>query len=141
MTLRRQQLAALVFVTGAVSCGAWAYSGARAAVAASGSGGIGAVSAGVIELLLVSLPAAAITQWIGRTATGESGAVLRRVHLLFTALLLLLLLGWPWPAYAIGMRTLDAGLLNAVIDYRILWWPTQAFFAMTFVALRIASRP
>jgi len=105
MTLRRQQLAALVFVTGAVSCGAWAYSGARAAVAASGSGGIGAVSAGVIELLLVSLPAAAITYWIGRHTTGESGAVLRRVHLLFTTLLLLLPLGWP--GYAIGMRTLD----------------------------------
>jgi len=80
MTLRRQQLAALVFVTMAVLCGAWAYIRARAAFAASGTGGIGAVSGGLIELLLVALPAAAITQWIGRTATGESGAVLRRVH-------------------------------------------------------------
>jgi len=35
--------------------------------------------------------------------------------------------------------TLNAGPPDTVIICGILWWPMQAFFAMTFIALRIAS--
>jgi hypothetical protein len=99
----------LFCVNVAAIASAFAY---RPTVEATGSGGIGAVSAGIAEVLLEGLPFLAAAIFVNLSIAGQAkqrgrGAVwIRRAHLVFTVLTVL----WPFvffPMLSMGPAVLE----------------------------------
>ena len=134
MTLQSRQarvLAICVFVVGMVACGYWAYQSLAWVLPSwgnSGSGGVGAVSVGIIGfeplLLLSPLGTFLLTN---KRITGTVGTWLRWIHLLVTVVMIVV---------AISSASRNNPLPAIVVASVFL--PVQAFFLVAAIALRLS---
>lgn len=127
MAERRRVIAISIFVIDALVCGVWAYRAATSMLrllGGAGSGGIGGVGAGAVELAYTVVPPI-VTIWLAR-ASGSTPLARRwrNAHLLATlALIILPLMG--------GLRVMLVSI--------VVFLPVQLFFVIGALAIWIAS--
>jgi hypothetical protein len=120
-----------VFVMGTALCGYWSYVRLAPSMAflrqVAGSGGIGAVSVGVLPLELLLLLSPVLTFALTKQGTGALGVKLRWTHVIVTIGLIAI-------ALASAIR-LNVALAFVTMD---LLSPVQVFFLVAAIALRLS---
>ncbi len=125
-------VAVCVFVVGTALCGYWAYvrlaSSLPFLVQDAGSGGVGAVSVGLVPLELLLFLSPVLTFALTKKGiTGALGVKLRWTHVIVTIGLIAI-------AFA-GAIHRNAGLAFVAID---MFSPVQLFFLVAAIALRVS---
>jgi hypothetical protein len=121
-----------VFVVGTALCAYWAYLSLAPSMPflrqATGSGGVGAVSVGLLapELLLLLSPVLTFVLTRNRI-TGAPGVRLRWTHAIVTIVFI-----------AVALVGAYRGNFDVLIAIAAVFFPVQAFFLVAAVALRLS---
>jgi hypothetical protein len=121
-----------VFVVGATLCAYWAYASVAPSLPLlrqeTGSGGVGAVSVGLVapELLLLLSPVLTFVLTRHRIS-GAAGVRLRWMHVIATMVLI-----------ASAVIAASRGRFEVLVVIAAVFFPVQAFFVVAAIALRLS---